>query len=181
MLSETETETGHFALYVERMLAVTNELHDSLQSLTSANGSLRFYIKKLVTKLTQFSTDYGKLSEKCSICLEGRKNHCLNPCGHVMCEGCCQIAIENNKCFVCRSKPEGSIKTFGWKWRFWGWKPTKYRPNSNQIPACFLSSIRGFSTITSYIPKSLNFLNSFFIYIKLCIKESLKSKDSTLV
>ena len=105
------TETN-FTTVIETVLEKTHGLHDALQSLTSTNSSLRFYCKKLLTKLHEFERNFSKLSEQCTICFEDEKDYVLNPCGHLMCNSCCERCITNNACFVCRAEPDGHIKVF---------------------------------------------------------------------
>ena len=105
------TETT-FTTAIENVLEKTHGLHDALQSLTSTNIRLRFYCKKLLTKLGDFEKDFSKLADKCTICFEDEKDYVLHPCGHLMCVTCCERAIAANSCFVCRSEPEGHLKVF---------------------------------------------------------------------
>ena len=97
---------------IEQVLLKTEHLQEALQTLSSTNSSLRFYCKKLLTKIGDFSTDFAKLGNTCTICFEETRDHCLNPCGHLMCESCSKRCLQDHKCFVCRGEPENSIKIY---------------------------------------------------------------------
>lgn len=46
----------------------------------------------------------------CPICFEAAVTHCMNPCGHTVCEHC--LKRQKNACFMCRGPIENTIRLY---------------------------------------------------------------------
>ena len=110
----SENEDPALITSVNALIEQSHVLHASLNTLISTNSSLRFYANKLLSKMGEFTTHFGKMDNvKCAICFAEEKTHALIPCGHAMCEQCVLRCTRRNSCFVCRSATENSLKIFG--------------------------------------------------------------------
>ena len=115
MESEDTEDDSRLCDEIKGLLHKSEELADALQSLQSTNSSLKFYANKLLVKLKQFTDSFAddKPTTKCHICYVRDKTHAITPCGHTMCELCVTRCQPRNKCFVCRTVPEGVLKVYG--------------------------------------------------------------------
>ena len=46
----------------------------------------------------------------CPICLDRPVSHCINPCGHTLCQQC--LKRQANNCFMCRERVETTIRLY---------------------------------------------------------------------
>ena len=111
-MSSEETDQTTISTEILGVLKKTEDLQHALASLTSTNSSLRFYCQKLMTRLNEFTCDFGKVpQETCNICFEADKTHALD-CGHCFCLACCTKCLGRRACFVCNQEPDRSIRVF---------------------------------------------------------------------
>lgn len=90
--------------------AVEFDLH--LKKIQRLNADLQEKAEKTLRSVRDMVGTVKPAKKNCSVCYTRERTHALVPCGHLFCESCSERAIRSNRCFVCRSAIESSMRCF---------------------------------------------------------------------
>ena len=98
-----------FATILSQIKAKSEEFSSYLTECNELNEQLRHKSQKLLKLIDTKNRTPNKL---CSICYVQPIQIALLPCGHVLCVGCSERAINRSRCFQCRGALDGSLKIY---------------------------------------------------------------------
>ena len=87
-----------------------------LQQLEASIHAMQNKLERLETEAVQHKTQEALASAACVVCLEGTKEICFQPCGHIACCRTCaerlKLRASTNRCPICREAILTQVRCF---------------------------------------------------------------------
>ena len=93
-----------------KMCVKAQEFSNHIKNLNTLNDSVVERTNQLLTALSEFKGT--KNTKVCSICYTRTPTIAFIPCGHTHCSDCTTRGVNRNRCFICRSPIEGTLRIF---------------------------------------------------------------------
>uniref|UniRef100_A0A6C0FB04 RING-type domain-containing protein n=1 Tax=viral metagenome TaxID=1070528 RepID=A0A6C0FB04_9ZZZZ len=104
---------NRFGKDIESIVFLLDELIEKQHNKLKELHTDLLKVKKDLHILHRYSPHYSENDPRhlCPICITNEVSIAMIPCGHTICESCCNKLV-HDKCFICRNQIQHSIKLF---------------------------------------------------------------------